>query len=1253
MPPPRSPHPTDPAPYPSRRMATPLRSYNRYIPPTPQSNSSLPSCHYPLAAAESSSPPSSTKEESKFNDDGNNANTNSDVSDEKENNIQYSPKLDYMKAKLQQRRLRRNDGDKKNDNIRLRRNSNKNKNDNIRSILRGYNSREEGGFNNINKIDRKFVNKADTDHDRKSSESKRGRSDENIDNESISKRYKIDLVPRIANTNHRVLKEINVPTNNNMRNKAAVAADISTKSISSSTSMANSNASSRALTTARERMAMAKQQHHHHHQRTTDVAQKCLSIGLQIMKSRSSDSNSEVTTSSSSNGSSSSSHVSSLEDPFIVRLRAKKLELRQSYEDGCGNVGKHNSSSTQSQIGDVDDISSSNDWLRVVQDSQSRLIETASSTFSISPMTKDSCSYNNGKRNYTQVEMHEAKCRQGVALSSPAQTIETQPTVGSYIGSIRLDSKGDEEQKMVVPQVIDHNKLCIDRVASELTDGPQKEKGTISYKNKLLPVKSPMPSIANSGANSYAASGVATDDTSADTNLFDMLRNTSLFHNGNKDECDDNSTDGEKSEELVGLDVTPKQPPCRPPLSPIPPTYDIKQNTKKKAVPKSSSKRRTNKSSLGMMTPNISPKVIRGTPCQTPNSNMSGSVMNSSIYDDENSCPNTPDPQLEYSFLANALLATSILPPQSTASKRSHQELNYASIGATARSTTTPVRRIDMSLGDEDTMTPHTCDDEFRPREKQCESNPSDQDKSDKIRNKINVEDVNILSIASALEDTSPHASESSSCERDNSQILLCNLKNQVKAFNDEFGPREKQCVSTNTTEHDKSDTTKENTEGATQKKTRGIVSFASALEEGSPNALESEFDNKEHLANQVKAFKDEFRPTVKNRASNAFEQDMIDKMNDDTNNTLEKPSHGILTNASVLEEDSSNALGGSSVIDNKEHQLFNLVNRVKALEERQQVLSSSSSSSSNSTSAAPSDEAAATESSASEIIKLRERVKWLEKVLGFGRGENPMYEDEIVQFKDKLGILERRLEEEMILKEEAIKTNITLTRDIEVTKDEHKRVEESSRRHIQDLEAELESDKIKLTEMKDASLAVEYELQQKLISLKSQLQEEKMKVEHALASNEAQQSVKDESKDAKLAKLKRANKELHRQQHLMEKELISCANGNNALRERLITIASSSTLKEQSHQTAYAQLKSLSEKYYHTKSTLKVEKEARRDEVSSLQYALDSMSRELLRMSSTVNDVQSEKYDLQNELKQQRLEKERTMTFCRGAHGG
>ena len=322
----------------------------------------------------------------------------------------------------------------------------------------------------------------------------------------------------------------------------------------------------------------------------------------------------------------------------------------------------------------------------------------------------------------------------------------------------------------------------------------------------------------------------------------------------------------------------------------------------------------------------------------------------------------------------------------------------------------------------------------------------------------------------------------------------------------------------------------------------------------------------------------------MKNRASNAFEQDMIDKMNDNTNNTLEKTSHGILTNASVLEEDSPNALGSSSVIDNKEHQLFNLVNRVKALEERQQVLSISSSSSSNSTSAAPSDEAAATESSTSEIIKLHERVKWLEKVLGFGRGANPMYEDEIVHFKDKLGILERRL-------------------------------------------------------------------QQKLVSLKSQLQEEKMKVEHALASNEAQQSVKDELKDAKLAKLKRANKELYRQQHLMEKELISCANGNNALRERLITIASSSTLKEQSHQTAYAQLKSLSEKYYHTKNTLKVEKDARRDEVSSLQYALDSMSRELLRMSNTVNDLQSEKYDLQNELKRQRLEKERT--FCRGAHGG
>ena len=253
------------------------------------------------------------------------------------------------------------------------------------------------------------------------------------------------------------------------------------------------------------------------------------------------------------------------------------------------------------------------------------------------------------------------------------------------------------------------------------------------------------------------------------------------------------------------------------------------------------------------------------------------------------------------------------------------------------------------------------------------------------------------------------------------------------------------------------------------------------------------------------------------------------------------------------------------------------------------------------------------------EASKLRERVMWLERVLGFGRGANAVFEGEIRELKEKVAILERRLEEEMTLKEEARQKASGLMADIEAAKD--------LREKPASLEAELEAQRTD----RDNNEPVNEGLKERLQAVKTLAKEERDEMEE----------------------LRRTNEGLLQRQRTVEKELVSCANDNDALRQRLLSLANDASTKDHTLSTALSQLRSLSESHCRAKQSLEREQTSRREEVFALQSTLDDASRRLTKTSERVSTLQAENDGLREELRKVRLEKMRSTAFHRTARGG
>ncbi|KAL7522992.1 hypothetical protein ACHAWX_007728 [Stephanocyclus meneghinianus] len=302
--------------------------------------------------------------------------------------------------------------------------------------------------------------------------------------------------------------------------------------------------------------------------------------------------------------------------------------------------------------------------------------------------------------------------------------------------------------------------------------------------------------------------------------------------------------------------------------------------------------------------------------------------------------------------------------------------------------------------------------------------------------------------------------------------------------------------------------------------------------------------------------------------------------------------------------------------------QLAELIERVKRLEERGTTTKVASFDD-----VVESGSRDTTLSQESDPSLLYERIKWLEKILGVGRGgANKAFENEILSLREKLWIVEQRLEEEMELKALANQTALSL--------------------------------RTKLGGLNEEKELVDKFLRNELSNLKSQLAFEKVKTETAESDVKAAlSSVLDlglacEKKDEEIAQLRKANKEMLDRQKLLENDLLACAQGNDALRSRVLALANDGSTKEHTLASALTQLKSLSENFYHLRKQLEDEKKGRHDEVTSLQFSLDDMSRQMLSMSRKTNILESENADLRSQLKRLREEKEQTQRMRRSARG-
>jgi hypothetical protein len=262
-----------------------------------------------------------------------------------------------------------------------------------------------------------------------------------------------------------------------------------------------------------------------------------------------------------------------------------------------------------------------------------------------------------------------------------------------------------------------------------------------------------------------------------------------------------------------------------------------------------------------------------------------------------------------------------------------------------------------------------------------------------------------------------------------------------------------------------------------------------------------------------------------------------------------------------------------------------------------------------------------------SDPAELYERVKWLEKVLGVGRGgANRAFENEISNLKEKLHIVEQRLEEEMELKSAADKT-------------------------VNILQA-------KLGGLNEEQALVDKCLRNEVSSLKSQLSFEKIKSETAESDVKAAlSSVLDlglacEKKDEEIAELLKTNQRSLKRQEQLENDLVACAQSNDELRARVLALANIGSTKEHTLISALAELKTLSENMYHVQKQLDDEKKGRRDEVEALQFSCDDMSRQVLNMSKKMHALEGENDSLRMEVKRLRAEREQTQRMRRSARG-
>ena len=262
-----------------------------------------------------------------------------------------------------------------------------------------------------------------------------------------------------------------------------------------------------------------------------------------------------------------------------------------------------------------------------------------------------------------------------------------------------------------------------------------------------------------------------------------------------------------------------------------------------------------------------------------------------------------------------------------------------------------------------------------------------------------------------------------------------------------------------------------------------------------------------------------------------------------------------------------------------------------------------------------------------SDPTELYERVKWLEKVLGVNHGgANKAFECEIIDLKEKLSIVERRLEEEMELKAVANKTVKTLQASLGGLNEEKTLVDKCLRNEVS--------------------------------SLKSQLKFHKMKADTAESDVKAAlASVLDlgiacERKDAEITKLAKEHEQSLERQRQLENDLVACAEGNDALRSRVLALVSDGSTKEHTLISALTQLKSLSENFYHTKIQLEEEKNKRRDEVEALQFSLDDVSRKMVLQDKKMHTLESANECLRAELMKLRTEKEQTQRMRRSARG-
>jgi hypothetical protein len=289
-----------------------------------------------------------------------------------------------------------------------------------------------------------------------------------------------------------------------------------------------------------------------------------------------------------------------------------------------------------------------------------------------------------------------------------------------------------------------------------------------------------------------------------------------------------------------------------------------------------------------------------------------------------------------------------------------------------------------------------------------------------------------------------------------------------------------------------------------------------------------------------------------------------------------------------------------------------------------------------------------------SMLESISDRVKFLEKTLWLDRGKEKEYKDKIRALKEERSMFEIRLEEEIALNKELIHKVFELKRDTETAHEVNKKAEENIRLKVECLASELESEKSERAMIIQEHSLVVQRLQPQMSLHMSKIEDETREAKkQVFALQVSQIEVSNEVENETTEELRRINKELLKKQKAIERELASCAKDNSNLRGCLLSHASDASAKEQTLSSALSQLKSLSENYYQVTQSLEYEKNARTDEVTSLQWSLDDVSRQMVLLSKAVNELQSENHLLRSDLKRQILERQRSLLFHRGARGG